>query len=371
MSTRLRSLFSIASTASIAGLLTVALTAACAAPAPTPTPTATPSPVPTPTPTPDFGLPPLTLPADESPHDFMAEWWYFNAHLTAENGSRFALHDVVFQIREPDTARTLYVRQIGLADAATGDHASAERLRSENAPLSAAPGDFSIAFGDGLMSGAGGEEYALRAAVGDYSYDLRLVSTTEPLLHGGIGLLDFQEAGITYYYTRPRLAIEGSLATPEHGVLEVSGLGWLDKQWGDFQPTQAEWDWTSLQLDDGTDLMASLLYDATGAPISQYATLRSPGGEAVHLSPHEFTFTPGEAEWRSPHTGTVFRTEWRVEVPRAGLSLRLQPLSAESEVVGVLLQVAYWESGVDALDASGERVGQGFIELNWMRGADR
>ncbi len=353
-----------------AGLLAAALTvAACAAPTPSPTPTATPTPVPTPTP--PFGLPPLTLPADESPHDFTVEWWYFNAHLEADGGGRYALHDVVFQVRPVETARTMYVRQIGLVDAGANVHAAAERLRLADAPLDAAPGDFSIPFAEGLMSGAGGREYVLRAEADGYAYDLRLISAAPPMLHGGVGLLDFREAGVTYYYTRPRLDIEGTLVAPGGDALRVTGVGWLDKQWGDFQPIAVEWDWASVQLDDGTDFMASVLYDGEGRLVEKYATLRLPGGEARRLEADEFTLASGEAEWRSPRTGTAYRVDWRVEIPGEGLSLRLRPLAAESEFVGALLPVAYWESGVDALDASGARVGQGFVELNWPRGSDR
>ncbi len=356
MNSRLRSLLQ--TVASIA----VALAAAVACAAPTPTPTATP--------TPPFGLPPLTLPADESPHDFQAEWWYFNLHLTSDEGQRFALHDVVFQVQQLDSNRTIYVRQIGLTDGESG-HLTSERLRSTEAPLEASPGDFSIEIGDGLMSGAGGEAYVLRADVGGYAYNLRLTPTASPLLHGGIGLLDYREAGVTYYYTRPRLDVAGALTTPNGDTLNVAGLAWLDKQWGDFQPVAVEWDWASIQMEDGTDLMFSVVYDHDGSLIESYATLRRPGDETRHLGPAEFAFVPGEAEWRSPRTATTYRVDWRVEIPDEGIALRLRPLETESEFSGTLLPVAYWESGVEVLDAGGAVVGQGFIELNWARGRDR
>ncbi|MXW31144.1 MAG: carotenoid 1,2-hydratase, partial [Chloroflexi bacterium] len=102
--------------------LATGLLAACASPTPTPTPTATPVPTPTPTatatpfpvptPVPLSDHPPLTLPADESPHAYLVEWWYFNAHFTSEEQERYALHDVVFRIREPTSGVAGHVRHI-------------------------------------------------------------------------------------------------------------------------------------------------------------------------------------------------------------------------------------------------------------------
>ena len=31
--------------------------------------------------------------------------------------------------------------------------------------------------------------------------------------------------------------------------------------------------------------------------------------------------------------------------------------------------VTYWEAGMDAVDAAGARIGQGFVELNWPPGS--
>jgi predicted secreted hydrolase len=336
--------------------------AACAAPEPTPSPT------------PAYGLPALTLPADEAPHDFQTEWWYFNAHFTDETGARYALHDVVFQVQQLDSGRTLYVRQIGLADTANSTHANAERLRTADAPLTAEPGDFAITIGDGLVTGEGGKRYRLVGSVGGEigaSYDLTLTLVDgEPaasaLLHDDDGLVDFGEAGVTYYYSQPRLALAGTLTTAD-GPRAVTGLAWLDKQWGDFQPVAVFWDWASVQLDDGTDLMLTRLSDSNGEPIDVYATLRRPGEGAQRLSETEFTFEPLADEWVSEATGTTYRTRWRVEVPGEGLAFTLEPLVTESEFSSQFLGVVYWEAGVDAVDGEGNHIGQGFIELNWAR----
>ena len=346
-------------------LLLAASLAACGPGDPTATPT--PSPTPSATPTSIDDLPPLSLPADESPHDYQTEWWYFNLHMSDDAGERYAMHDVVFQVQQLASSRTLYVRQAGLAQASTGQHAASELLRFAVQPDTAEPGSFDITVAASRMSGAGGETYRLIGGAGDWSYDLTLRSTAPPMAHDNDGLVDFGEAGITYYYSRPRLDVRGTLTSPD-GTRQVTGLGWLDKQWGNFQPVAVYWDWASVQLDDGTDLMVTSLRDQRQQPIDRYVTLRRAGGDVVRIGGDEFTFEPlPEGTWRSDATGTTYSTRWRLRAPAEGIDLTFEPLVVESEFASGLLGVVYWEAGADVIDSSGERVGQGFIELNWAR----
>ena len=328
------------------------------------------SPTPTsqPTPTPPFGLPPLALPADESPHDFQTEWWYFNLHLTGDGGERYAIHDVIFQVQQLESGRTLYVRQVGFSDADAGTHVSAERLRAAASPLSPPAGTFDIVIGPGSISGQQGATYRLAGDAGGSSYDLTLRSIAAPLSHDKDGLVDFDEAGVTYYYSRPRLEASGTVTSADGEAHLVSGLGWLDKQWGDFQPAAVTWDWASVQLDDGTDLMLTRLLDRERNLIDAYATLRLPGQSVRRLGAGEFELTPLSATWRSERTGTTYQTRWRVRVPAEGIEFVLEPLVVQSEFVSSVLGVTYWEAGADAIDPGGQRIGQGFVELNWARG---
>ena len=345
----------------IAALVLAALAAACAA--------ATPTPAPTPTPTPPYGLPPLVLPADEAPHDFSTEWWYFNVHLWSEDGRRYTLHDVVFQIQELGSSRTLYVRQAGFADVSAGTHATAERVRSEPEPLSEQAGVFRAGFGDLFISAQDGRRYRLVGEVGATAYDLTLLATTEPLLHHDDGLVDFKEAGITYYYSRPRLDVSGTVTPAGGTAVAVNGLGWMDRQWGNFQPVAIGWDWASVQLDDGTDLMLTRVFDAGGVTVESYATLRQGDGPARLLSVGEFTFAPAGPTWTSERTGTSYATIWRVAVPGAVDELTLEPLVGGNEFVSAARGLVYWEAGVEVRASDGRVVGQGFVELNWPLGA--
>jgi predicted secreted hydrolase len=219
------------------------------------------------------------------------------------------------------------------------------------------------------MQGTAGLDYKLSAGAGGYSYDLTMTASAPPLIHDTDGLVDFAAAGVTYYYSRPRLDVVGTLRGPNGRALRVTGLAWLDKQWGDFQPSAVEWNWASIQLDDGTDVMVTTLYDDKGALVDTYATFRRLGGEVKRLDGVDFTFTSLDAPWHSQRSDTTYHTEWRVKIPSEGIDLVLQPSMVQSEFSSQVLGVAYWESAVSVVDRHGRAVGQGFVELNRMLGS--
>ena len=53
----------------------------------------------------------------------------------------------------------------------------------------------------------------------------------------------------------------------------MTGVSWFDHQWGDFSTAQIGWDWLSLNLDDGSDIMVSVVWEQTGRKhIAAYGT---------------------------------------------------------------------------------------------------
>src|SRR5262249_18416790 len=125
------------------------------------------------------------------------------------------------------------------------------------------------------MRGALGRD-SLSADMPSYAIDLRLTATRPPALHRG-GYLQFGPAGDSYYYSRTRMLVDGTLQVGESARV-VTGLAWMDHQWGDFRydPAQGGWDWFGVQLDDGSDLMVTRLRDATGAVVGGYGTFIAP-----------------------------------------------------------------------------------------------
>ena len=319
---------------------------------------------PTPTPTPTARLLLVNLPADEAPHTFATEWWYFNAHLQTDDQERYALHYVVFQVVAGPLGLMLHVGQAAVADPQSGRYITGEHIGSPQGISGSESPGFRLRLGEWLMEGADGE-YRLRANLRGTSFDLELQDTGQVLFHGEDGLVDFGAAGMSYYYSRPRLTVAGTLDLD--GVSkEVTGLAWLDKQWGDFEPLPVAWDWASVQLDSGLDLMLTRVVDSEGGLVEAYGTLGRDDGTFVHLNEGEFTFLPVRGEtWESPQTGAAYPTEWEVTVPEYGIDVVLKPLLQDSEYVSNALGVVYWEAGVSVsgTQAGAAVSGQGFVEL--------
>ena len=62
----------------------------------------------------------------------------------------------------------------------------------------------------------------------------------------------------------------------------------MDHQWGDFTTLGIGWDWLSLNLDDGSDLTVSVVWELEGhKPISTYGTYVPADASAIHLPGHD------------------------------------------------------------------------------------
>jgi predicted secreted hydrolase len=306
-------------------------------------------------------LPPLSLPADELPHSFFAEWWYVNGHLVSDSGNAYGLHYVIFQVQEPITGRPIYVGQLGFTDLKSGSHVTEEAV--SNIPAVVSGDRFDLRVGTWEMQGDG-RTYRLVAQTEDVSFDLDLTVQSPAMLHDRDGLVDFQQAGVSYYYSRPRLDVKG-LVTTADGAEHVTGLAWLDKQWGNFLPIAVSWDWTSINLDDGTDVMLSVVKDSEGEEFLKYGTLAKKDGSVRYLNAQEFQFIAGADTWESAETGGTYPVAWEVSVPDEGINLRLEALVPASEFISQSFKNVYWEGAMTVTGTFGtnEVTGQAFVEL--------
>ena len=352
----------------------VFLATACAGPAFTPT--ATSPPLPAPSPTSQSVVPhAVNLPADEGIHLAPLAWWYFNGHLTDSTGHRYSFHFVNF-ITVTSDGQIPQLMQLSLADHDEGIYLTDEKPALVN-NLQPTQGSFSFDMADWHMSGAAGifpSAYELVFSIGDYALDLAATSQRSAILHQGSGLVDMGKAGKTFYYSRTKLEISGELT--RNGVpTPVAGRAWMDHQWGDFSTQPVGWDWASLQLDDGSDLMISLVWDSsTGQPIISYGTYvparvdansSEMAGLLRHLSGGDISLTPTNS-WRSPASGVEYPSGWLLEISSLDLEITLFPVQQNAEFGDSLyVPIAYWEGAVAVTGVKeGQKIaGNGFVEL--------
>ena len=320
------------------------------APIATAAPTAVPTVPPTPAPSPVVSEPPsrdgqsaaVNLPDDEGAHLSPIEWWYFNGHLTDDDGVDYSFHYVVFQAVLP-SGLTPRLAHLGWADHGKGVYVTAEQPDTPQAKVSTGGFDFTLS--TWKMSG-NGEEYALAFDVGEYVLELQAASRKPPVLHQGTGLVDLGRAGETYYYSRTRLDVAGTLSAAGE-ERTVSGIAWMDHQWGEFSTAPLGWDWLSLQFDDDSELTVSLAWDSGDQiPIINYGTYVPPDAQWVHLDHDDISWT-STGSWTSPATGAEYPMGWELKVKPLALEIGLTALQEDSEFKGSeFVLPAYWEGAV-------------------------
>jgi predicted secreted hydrolase len=157
--------------------------------------------------------------------------------------------------------------------------------------------------------------------------------------------------------------------TVDGRTIDVTGQSWMDHEFGTtfLEKEQTGWDWFSLQLDDGHDLMVFRLRRRDGSidPRSS-GTLVGPDGSFGHISLDAgFALEPGRG-WQSPMSGGRYPVEWRVHLPRQAIDLAVDQELRTGESRGV----TYWEGAIDATGSvKGRPVrGRGYLEMTGYAG---
>jgi predicted secreted hydrolase len=360
-------------------VLIVALLAGCGGPIlanpPAQRPVATTPPKPSPVVAADPQ--PIQLPRDDAAHDRMTEWWYYTGHLSAADGGEWGFEFVVFRA-ERGRFPVTWASHLAMTDE-TGDRFTYAQ-RNEIGPQvdrSARDGFDLRLVGDGAMPWEMRGEtdvhhLTARADASDtdgdraaIALDLELRGGPEPAFHDTDGWIDFGPAGGSYYYSRTRMPLVGTIEV-DGASRAVTGTAWFDHQWGDFIAVGGGgWDWFAVNLEDGTDLTLSLVRDADGTYPLVYGTLVESGGGVRNL-PRDAFSVEVTGRWQSPTTGADYPAGWRLELPGEELLIDLVPTVADQELdtrptTGVL----YWEgSQVVRATRDGRPIGgEAYVEL--------
>jgi len=328
------------------------------------------------------GASPLDFPEDHGPHpDYRIEWWYLTANLEDAQGEPLGLQWTLFRqaLTPPDerpdpapwTADQVWMAHMGISRGAT--HVAAERFaRSHSqhangqAGVNAAP--FEAWIDDWVLKSpedASFEDFTLSAYSGEgadrFGYALTLESQGPLVQHGENGFnAKTVEGQGSRYYSQPFLQITGQV-TLNGETHEVSGQGWLDREWSSqlLTPEQTGWDWFSLHLNDGRKLMAYRLRGG-GEDGGDYAFahLISADGETELIGADRVTLTPLETQ---SVAGRDMPTRWSLTLPDADMQLTVE---ARHPNRWMPTSVPYWEGDVVVRQAeTQENVGVGYLEM--------
>jgi len=334
----------------------------------------------------------VSFPRDHGAHDdARVEWWYVTGHLVDPAGRRsgfqltFFRTGIVDEVKGTRTSvfapRDLHLAHVARTDVDGKAFRYAERTHRDGpGGASARTTHLDVANEDWRLTELGGK-LVLRASdrVGGEEETLTLLLTPvkPPVLHGENGLSRKapEPDAVSRYVSFTRLAAEGWL-TRGSDARAVTGSAWMDHEWGSgaIGKGTTGWDWFSVQLDDGRDLMLYLLRGADGTvSLHSSGTLVDRAGRATPLAPADFSVEV-TSRWTSPRSKGDYPARWILRVPKAGLALEVVPLLADQELVtDRSTRVTYWEGACEVRPLPGSPgatnpIGRAYVELTGYAG---
>jgi predicted secreted hydrolase len=314
----------------------------------------------------------LHFPADHGAHpQFRTEWWYVTGWLKTVDGQDLGFQVTFFRNRPPVdaanpsrfAARQLLFAHVALSDAASGHLLHDERTARQGFGLASARiGDADVAIRDWRLRRDPGGQWQAQIAAAGFALSLDLQPTQPPLPQGQGGYSRKgplpQEA--SYYYSIPHLRVSGSVRRGATTVA-VTGEAWLDREWSStyLDPAAQGWDWTGINFDDGSALMAFRIRRRGGGTLWAGGALRRADGTTSVLGPNDVTFR-SLATWRSTATGAVYPVAQEVGIRTSGgqMHWRLTPIFAAQEIDSRRSGLpVYWEGAVRT------QGGRGYLEL--------
>jgi predicted secreted hydrolase len=314
----------------------------------------------------------FAFPADHGAHpEFRTEWWYVTGDVRTKSGENLGFQITFFRTKpnvDPRNPSAFAARQIIFAHAAVSDPKRGRLLHDQRAAregfgiASAKIGDADIHLKDWSFRRLPSGAFEARVATSNFALNLILKPTQPILLQGDRG---YSQKGpdaksASYYYSMPHLQATGTLARG-HVTTPVSGRAWLDREWSSsyLGGGGIGWDWTGLNFDDGSALMAFRIRDRAGRTHWAGGTFRLATGKVITLKPDDVTFSPVRY-WRSKKTGALYPVEMRLSItlPARKMIIPLIPIFPDQELDARASGLpVYWEGLVRT------KGGSGYLEL--------
>jgi predicted secreted hydrolase len=277
----------------------------------------------------------LVFPRDEGDKDTLYDWWFLTSHFVTKSEKKFTYTVVYF-----GTDPTYYARQISLTD----ESAKKYFVQVRKGPFLSKKGLFNIVYTnsdgdhdhwrqiDGKLF-----QYRLFAEIRGYNaLNVTLTANKPPLVHGNGGLMHMGTAGESFYYSQTNLSLNGTFT--HDGITEqVSGMAWIDRQWGDWKEGHDEWEWFALQLNDNTEIMLYLFYDVkSGRRNTPCLSIMFGDGTSLDLSSEKEFSLQALDYWEADENfkqrmgalflKRLFSSGWRFRIPRCNIDLFIIPV---------------------------------------------
>jgi predicted secreted hydrolase len=327
------------------------------------------------------------FPKDHGSHpEFRTEWWYFTGNLADPSKKRFGYQltffrqGILFKSKDPShpwAIRDIYLAHFTLTDVSAGQFWYADRASRKGPGLSGAAEEGMHIWLLSWIAKMERDKIKLEARHQGMELSLDLVPRKPLVFHGKNGLSQKgpMEGQASYYFSYTDLEAKGVIKTPQSQTpIRAEGISWFDHEFGSNQltPDQVGWDWFSLHLSDGQDLMIYFLRrkDGTVEPSSS-GTLVTRSGDSVHLKLPDMNVEVVD-HWKSPKSGGKYPSRWRMKVPIAKIEMEINSLVPSQELLTEgSTGVIYWEGAVAGKGTSAGRpiTCEGYVELTGYAGS--
>lgn len=314
----------------------------------------------------------ISFPRDSGPHEaFQTEWWYYTGNLETRDKRHFGYQLTFFRqalscepVRGLSKWRTrqLYFAHFAVTDTLVGKFYSDMRMNRQSIGIAGAEGaPYKIWIDDWRAEEI--DEKLVLAAKGDgFKLNLSLTPRKPVVLQGDQGLSrkGKDTFNSSYYYSLPRLQTRGTLEIGAESYI-VSGKSWFDHEWSTsaLSADVSGWDWFSVHLNDGRDLMICQVRNEKGEANGYgFGCISLRGGEYEILSSDDFVLET-QGYWKSPTTGRRYPDEWEIRLPLHALVLKVRPVINIQEHTHMF---TYWEGAAVFTGKKGV-YGQGYVEL--------
>jgi predicted secreted hydrolase len=318
----------------------------------------------------------FSFPRDYFNHEgFQTEWWYYTGNVKAADGHRFGFELTFFrqgvsraESGRPWFVQDLWMAHIALSDLTGGRFYSEERLNRAGPGVAGVDARTSLVWNGNWQAHIAEHGEELRGVADKFELTLNLTPVKQPVVQGQNGVSQKAEGAghASHYFSLTRLLTAGSIALAGK-TYQVEGTSWIDHEFfsGSMAANETGWDWLSVQLGDGTELMLYRLRHKDGSidPYSSGSYVDA-SGKSQFLSARDFEMTPASDNWTSPSTRATYPVRWHVSVPRLKMELDVTTPLKSQELAG-RFGTSYWEGAIDvggARDQSPLR-GVGYLEM--------
>jgi predicted secreted hydrolase len=319
------------------------------------------------------------FPQDHASHDdYRTEWWYYTGHLTTEDHRHFGYELTFFRngignVAEKDTSSwklsNVYLAHFAISDIDNKKFHYFQKLNRGGLGPAGADKDNYYVYNESWFVEQLGKDMILRAEAPGYGLHLELNSLKPEVIHGrdGVSQKASCKGCASHYYSLTRLQSQGYIYLDKK-PLAVSGLSWMDHEFGSNQLTseQVGWDWFSLQLSDNTDIMLYLMRNSKGGidPNSS-GTVVHPDGTTRHLKNTEFSVAV-DKRWQSPSSKGNYPMGWQLDIPSEQCRLKITPAFEGQELqTDKSTGVTYWEGAASVTGETASKAvkGEAYVEM--------